>query len=35
MTDPFSIIMGVAGLVGVAAQTLRLAKIYIDEVRQR
>ncbi len=35
MTDPFSIIVGVAGLLGVAAQTLRLAKTYVDEVRYR
>ena len=33
MTDPLSIVVGVAGLLGVAAQTLRLAKIYVDEVR--
>ena len=35
MTDPFSIVVGIAGLLGVAAQTLRLAKIYVDEVRHR
>ena len=35
MTDPLSIIVGVAGLLGVAAQTLRLAKTYVDEVRHR
>ena len=35
MTDPFSIVVGVAGPLGVAAQTLRLAKIYVDEVRHK
>ena len=35
MTDPLSIIVGVAGLLGVASQTLRLAKTYVDEVRHR
>ena len=35
MTDPFSIIVGVAGLLGVTAQTLRLAKTYVDEVRHK
>lgn len=35
MTDPLSIIVGVAGLLGIAAQTLRLANIYVDEVRHK
>lgn len=35
MADPFSIIVGVAGVLGVAAQTLRLAKTYVDEVRHK
>ena len=35
MTDPFSIIVGVASLLGVAAQTLRLAKTYVDEVKHK
>ena len=35
MTDPFSIVVGIAGLLGVAAQTLRLARTYVDEVRHR
>lgn len=31
--DPFSITVGIVGLLSVAAQTLTIAKTYVDEVK--
>jgi hypothetical protein len=31
--DPFSITVGIVGLLNVATQTLTLAKTYVDEVK--